>query len=298
MGQEAQLAKTAYESYAQDAKLLKSLKEDMRTCRFGNGDVVPLIYSGTNRNRVTMSTHACANWHFHGIACCYALKVWDVYQSQQSVIPVAKLGRRMREWAVDSKLWFLTAKFREATGVLKTKRIKLSADANLEVDDKLKLTKLRKANSAVDASTVSDAAGTATNPGTPNQNATGIAPELADQSGVEHYLLGEVGKSDEVAKTLSIKFFSDGKWDDFSWYDQETTNILKVNKVTAGDLFKTCGALAIGRDLFLGRNKNPTGTDAPEKEYLPATVIGYDADTQQHQLRLPAEITKTIFLSL
>ncbi|CAL6339104.1 unnamed protein product [Bathycoccus prasinos] len=110
--------------------------------------------------------------------------------------------------------------------------------------------------------------------------------ELADQSGLEHYLLGEVGKADEVEKTLSIKFFSDGKWDDFSWYDQETTNILKVNKVTAGDLFKTCGALAIGRDLFVGRNKNPAETDAPEKEYLPATVTGYDAETQQHQLQL------------
>ena len=77
-------------------------------------------------------------------------------------------------------------------------------------------------------------------------------------------MLGEVGKADEVEKTLSIKFFSDGKWDDFSWYDQDTTKILKVNDVTAADLFKTCGTLAIGRDLFLGRNKNPAGTDAPE----------------------------------
>jgi hypothetical protein len=113
-----------------------------------------------------------------------------------------------------------------------------------------------------------------------------------DQSGVEHYLLGEVGKADEVEKTLSIKFFSDDKWDDFSWSDQDATKVLKVNDVTAADLFKTCGALAIGRALFLGRNKKPAGTDAPEKEYLPATVIGYDAATQQHQLQLPAEVVR------
>jgi hypothetical protein len=43
----------------------------------------------------------------------------------------------MREWAVNSKPWFLAAKFREAAEVLKTERIKLPADANLEVDDKL-----------------------------------------------------------------------------------------------------------------------------------------------------------------
>ncbi|CAL6334467.1 unnamed protein product [Bathycoccus prasinos] len=113
--------------------------------------------------------------------------------------------------------------------------------------------------------------------------------ELADQSGIEHYLLGEVGKADEVEKTLSINFFSDGKSDDFSWYDQDTTNILKVNNITAGDLFKTCGALAIGRCLFVGHNKNPAETDAPEKKYLLATVTGYDAETQQHQLQIPSE---------
>ena len=119
-----------------------------------------------------------------------------------------------------------------------------------------------------------------------------------DQPGVEHYRLGEVGKADEAEKTLSITFFSDGEAADYSWYDpkttKETTKILKVNDVTAGDLFKTCGALAIGRCLFVGRTENPaeteTETDAPEKEYLPATVSGYDAKTQQHQLQLrPAE---------
>jgi len=111
--------------------------------------------------------------------------------------------------------------------------------------------------------------------------------EFVDQPGVEHYLLGEVGKADEAEKTLSITFFSDGESADYSWYDQETTKILKVNDVEAGALFKTCGALAIGRCLFVGRNKNPT--DAPEKEYLPATVTGYDAETKQHQLQLPSE---------
>ena len=113
--------------------------------------------------------------------------------------------------------------------------------------------------------------------------------ELVDQSGVEHYLLGEVGKADVVEKTLSIHFFSDGESDDFSWRDQDTTNILKVNDVTAGDLFKTCGALAIGRRLFVGHHKNPAETDAPEKQYLPVTITGYDAKTQQHQLQLPSE---------
>jgi len=41
----------------------------------------------------------------------------------------------MREWA-DSKPWFLAAKFIEAAEVLKTERIKLPADANIEEDDK------------------------------------------------------------------------------------------------------------------------------------------------------------------
>jgi hypothetical protein len=114
--------------------------------------------------------------------------------------------------------------------------------------------------------------------------------EFMDQPGVEHYLLGEVGKADVAEKALSITFFSDGESADYSWHDQkttiETTKILTVNDVTAGVLFKTCGALAIGRRLFVARNKNPAETDDPEKEYLPATVTGYDAKTQQHQLQL------------
>ena len=60
----------------------------------------------------------------------------------------------------------------------------------------------------------------------------------------EQYLLGEVQVEN---------FFSDGESDNFPWHAQDTTKILKVNDVTAGDLFKTCGALAIGRSLFVGR---------------------------------------------
>ena len=41
----------------------------------------------------------------------------------------------MREWAVNSKPWFLTVKFIEAAEVLKAERIKLPADANIEEDD-------------------------------------------------------------------------------------------------------------------------------------------------------------------
>ena len=43
----------------------------------------------------------------------------------------------MRDWAVNSKPWFLAAKFREAAEVLKTERIKLPADAEIEEDDTL-----------------------------------------------------------------------------------------------------------------------------------------------------------------
>lgn len=127
--------------------------------------------------------------------------------------------------------------------------------------------------------------------------------KFVDQPGVEHYLLGEVGKADVAEKALSITFFSDGESADYSWHDQETTKettkILKVNDVTAGDLFKTCGALAIGRCLFVGCTKNPakTETDDPEKGYLPAKVIGYDVETQLHQLELPREESRLVDLS-
>ena len=135
-------------------RTFESNSDYMRTCRIGNGDVVPVIYPDADvevlephengdqresRHHVNLNarTCTCTNWHFNGIACCHALKVWDVYQSQRNDIPVAELGPRMRKWAVNSKPWFLAAKFREAAEVLKTERIKLPADANLEVDDKL-----------------------------------------------------------------------------------------------------------------------------------------------------------------
>jgi len=43
----------------------------------------------------------------------------------------------MREWAVNSKPWFLAAKFIKAAEVLKTERVKLPADADIEEDDML-----------------------------------------------------------------------------------------------------------------------------------------------------------------
>ena len=43
----------------------------------------------------------------------------------------------MREWAVNSKPWFLAAKFIEAAEVLKEELIQLPADAEIEEDDTL-----------------------------------------------------------------------------------------------------------------------------------------------------------------
>ena len=43
----------------------------------------------------------------------------------------------MRDWAVNSKPWFLAAKFREAAEVLKEELIQLPADAEIEEDDTL-----------------------------------------------------------------------------------------------------------------------------------------------------------------
>ena len=76
------------------------------------------------------------------------------------------------------------------------------------------------------------------------------------ESGVEHYLLGEVGKVTEAEKTLSITFFSDGESADYSWYERETTNILKVNDVTAGVLLKRA-ARSPSADVF---SSGATGT--------------------------------------
>ena len=95
----------------------------------------------------------------------------------------------MREWAVDSKPSFLAAKFIEAAEVLKTERIKLPADANIEEDDKCFpppcLAKLRHGRNEQEVvaapqgrprrrrinGVLCDAAGTATNPGILDQNA-------------------------------------------------------------------------------------------------------------------------------
>jgi len=77
------------------------------------------------------------DWHFDGIACCHALKAWDIYHTQQNDIPLNVHGRRMREWVVNSKPWFLAAKFIEAAEVLKTELIQLPADAEIEEDDML-----------------------------------------------------------------------------------------------------------------------------------------------------------------
>ena len=82
-------------------------------------------------------TCTCTNWHFNGIACCHALKAWDVYHAQKNDIALNVYGQRMREWAVNSKPWFLAAKFIEAAEFLKTELIQLPADADIEEDDML-----------------------------------------------------------------------------------------------------------------------------------------------------------------
>ena len=68
-----------------------------------------------SRHHVNLNarTCTCTNWIFRGIACCHALKAWDVYHAQRDDIPRNEFGRRMRDWAVDSKPWFLAAKFIE-----------------------------------------------------------------------------------------------------------------------------------------------------------------------------------------
>jgi hypothetical protein len=134
-------------------RIFESNHDAMRTCRIGNGNVVPIINPDAavevvepnengnlreSRHHVNLNarTCTCTNWIFDGIACCHALKAWDEYHSRQNDSPLNEYGRRMREWAVDSKPWFLAAKFIEAAEVLKTERIKLPADANIEEDDK------------------------------------------------------------------------------------------------------------------------------------------------------------------
>ncbi|CAL6334073.1 unnamed protein product [Bathycoccus prasinos] len=137
------------------ARSIFEINEDaMRTYRIGNGNIVPVINpdaavevvkpneNGNQREarhhfNLNARTCTCTTWHFNGIACCHAMKAWDLYRKQQNDIPVAVYGRRLREWAVNSKPWFLAAKFIEAADVSKTERIKLPADANIEEDDML-----------------------------------------------------------------------------------------------------------------------------------------------------------------
>jgi hypothetical protein len=91
----------------------------------------------------------------------------------------------MREWAVNSKPWFLAAKFIEAAEVLKTELIQLPADADIEEDDILFppicLARLNRGRNVVAAAPQGRPRrnrincvrlwGTATNPGIFDQNA-------------------------------------------------------------------------------------------------------------------------------
>jgi len=134
-------------------RIFENNHDAMRTCQIGNGNVVPIINldavvkvvepnengnARESRYHVNLNarTCTCTNGIYNGIAYCHALKAWDVYHAQQNDIPLNEFGRRIREWAVDSKPWFLASKFIQAAEVLKTERIKLPADANIEVDDK------------------------------------------------------------------------------------------------------------------------------------------------------------------
>ena len=62
----------------------------------------------------------------------------------------------------------------------------------------------------------------------------------------------------------------------------------RVNDAKTGGLFKTCGPHVVGRRLFFR-----SGTDNPGQQYLPATITGFDAETQQHQLRLHPDQTES-----
>ena len=81
------------------ARSIFEINEDaMRTCRIGNGNVVPVINPDVavevvqpnengnqpeSRHHVNLNarTCTCTNWYFDGIACCHALKAWDVYHT-------------------------------------------------------------------------------------------------------------------------------------------------------------------------------------------------------------------------
>ena len=81
-----------------------------------------------------------------------------------------------------------------------------------------------------------------------------------------------------------MTFLSDNLLSDYSWDDPETGKMLRVNDAKTGGLFKTCGPHVVGRRLFFR-----SATDDPEQQYL---IIGFDAETQQHQLQLLPDQTE------
>ena len=68
------------------------------------------------------------------IACRHAIKVWDEYHARLKDIPIDQVGKRWREWAVDSKPWFLAAEFIKAADDLRKEQLITPADANI-IDD-------------------------------------------------------------------------------------------------------------------------------------------------------------------
>ena len=92
----------------------------IRTCRIGSGNVVPVINpdaavevvqpneNGNQREsryhvNLNARTCTCTNWHFNGIACCHALKAWDVYHARlggqlETVVSRCKVSRSRRSF--------------------------------------------------------------------------------------------------------------------------------------------------------------------------------------------------------
>jgi len=121
-----------------------------------------------------------------------------------------------------------------------------------------------------------------------NQGDIVAAPwQCSDEPGVEQYFLGEVGSVNRSERKLSVTFLTDNVPSDYSWDDPETGKILRVNDAKTGSLFKTCGPRVVGRRLFFR-----SAADNPEQQYLPATITGFDAETQQHQLQLHPDQTE------
>ena len=101
-------------------RIFKINEDAMRTCRIGNGNVVPVINpdvavevvqpneNGNQREsryhvNLNARTCTCTNWHFNGIACCHALKAWDVYHARlggqlETVVSRCKVSRSRRSF--------------------------------------------------------------------------------------------------------------------------------------------------------------------------------------------------------